>query len=118
MKANETIPSESFYLAVGNLAHEDGYHMNREEALHRVQRGVNRLGVKWADVIGPVRKRELVDARKMVSHFLRDQGWTFFAIGRVMSRDHATAMHHTRTLTDLMEVEKDTKRRYESFCSA
>ena len=33
MKANETIPSESFYLAVGTLAHEGGYRMTEDEAL-------------------------------------------------------------------------------------
>ncbi len=111
-------PNESFYLAVGNLAHEDGFYMNREEALERVQRGVTRIGLQWADIIGPVRHRPFVDARKMVSLFLREQGWTFKQIGKVMNRDHATAMHHTRTLSHLMEYEGKTRLKYQEFCSA
>lgn len=111
-------PAKHFYLAVGKLAHEGGYFMKDSEALTRVQRGVARLGIDWADIIGPVRRRHLVDARKMVSYFLREQGWTFKDIGEVMNRDHATAMHHTRTLFHLMEYEKETRRRYIDFCSA
>lgn len=111
-------PAKHFYLAVGKLAHEGGYFMKESEAITRVQRGVARLGIDWADIIGPVRRRHLVDARKMVSYFLREQGWTFKDIGEVMNRDHATAMHHTRTLFHLMEYEKATRRRYIDFCSA
>jgi chromosomal replication initiation ATPase DnaA len=111
-------PAKHFYLAVGKLAHEGGYFMKDSEAITRVHRGVARLGLDWADIIGPVRRRQLVDARKMVSYFLREQGWTFKDIGEVMNRDHATAMHHTRTLFHLMENEKETRRRYIDFCSA
>lgn len=111
-------PAEHFYLMVGKLAHEGGYHMTNDEALARVQRGVARLGLDWADIVGPVRRRELVDARKMISYFLREQGWTFKAIGQTMKRDHATAVHHTRTLFYLMEYEPKTRRRYIDFCSA
>ena len=92
--------------------------MKDNEAITRVQRGVTRLGLDWADIVGPIRKRRFTDARKMVSYFLREQGWTFSDIGDVMQRDHATAMHHTRTFFHLMEFEEDTRRRYIDFCSA
>ena len=118
MKANETIPSESFYVAVGTLAHQGGYRMTEGEALQRAQRGVTRLGLSWEQIVGPVRLRPLVDARKMVSYFLRDQGWTYKAIGQVMNRDHATAVHHVRSLFWLMETEDHMRRKYTEFLSA
>ena len=118
MKANETIPSESFYLAVGILAAKGGYTMTEDEALQRAQRGVTRLGLTWEQIVSPVRRRELVDGRKMVSYFLRDQGWTYKAIGQVMSRDHATAVHQVRSLFWLLETDTDIRRKYTEFMSA
>ena len=118
MKANENIPSESFYLAVGILASKGGYNMKDDEALQRAQRGVTRLGLTWEQIVSPVRRREYVDGRKMVSYFLREQGWTYKAIGRVMSRDHATAVHHVRSLFWLLETDKDIRRKYTEFMSA
>jgi hypothetical protein len=118
MKATETIPSESFYVAVGTLAHEGGYRMTEDEALQRAQRGVTRLGHTWEQIVSPVRLRPLVDARKMVSYFLRDQGWTYKAIGQVMNRDHATAVHHVRSLFWLIETEDHMSRKYNEFLSA
>ena len=118
MKANETIPSESFYLAVGILAAQGGYSMTTNEALQRAQRGVTRLGLTWEQILSPVRRRELVDGRKMVSYFLRDQGWTYKSIGEVMRRDHATAVHHVRSLFWLLENEKEMRRKYTEFLSA
>ncbi len=118
MRATETIPSESFYLAVGTLAHEGGYRMTEDEALQRAQRGVTRLGLSWEQIVSPVRLRPLADARKMVSYFLRDQGWTYKAIGQVMNRDHATAVHHVRSLFWLIETEDHIRRQYTEFISA
>lgn len=118
MRANKNIPSESFYLAVGNIAHEGGYTMERNEALERCRRGVLRLGFTWSQIVSPVRRRELVDARKMVSYFLREQGWTYKSIGQVMGRDHATAVHHVRTVCWFLETDDKMKRQYLNFVSA
>tara|TARA_Y100000015_G_C2359930_1_gene74707 strand:- start:454 stop:618 length:165 start_codon:yes stop_codon:yes gene_type:complete len=54
----------------------------------------------------------------MVSYFLRDQGWTYKAIGQVMNRDHATAVHHVRSLFWLIETEDHMRRQYTEFISA
>ena len=44
-----------------------------------------------ADLLGPSRKRHLVDARSEVVHRLRDvHGLTVNAIGRILRRDHKT----------------------------
>ena len=92
--------------------------MTEDEALQRAQRGVTRLGLSWEQIVSPVRLRPLVDARKMVSYFLRDQGWTYKAIGQVMNRDHATAVHHVRSLFWLIETEDHMRRQYTEFISA
>jgi len=118
MNTTKQIPSESFYLAVGNLAHQSGYFMSKHEALQRCQRGVIEMGLNWQDIVSPVRRRELVDVRKMVSYFLRDQGWTYKSIGEVMNRDHATAVHHVRTFRWLMETYSQTRGAYTQFCGA
>ena len=118
MKANETIPSESFYLAVGTLAHQGGYTMTTDKALQRAQRGVTRMGHTWEQIAGPNRLRPFVDTRRMVSYFLRDQGWTYKAIGNVINRDHATAMHYVRSFFWLLETEQELERKYTEFISA
>lgn len=50
--------------------------------------------VDWHDVRGPRHFSKLIPARREIVVMLRHRGWSFPQIGRVLNRDHSTAVHH------------------------
>lgn len=49
-------------------------------------------GVTFADVRGPSRLGDVVEARRALAEHLRNAGWTFHAIGRFLARDHSSVV--------------------------
>ena len=87
-------------------------------AVHRCKRGAKRLGVEWAEVIGRDRHREKVEARQIICKYLRDCGWTYISIGRLLDRDHATAMYSERNMKHLLEYDRDIHEKWQLFLNA
>lgn len=57
-------------------------------------------GLTAADLRGPSRDQEIVDARRVVTRALRIRGLSYSVIGRVMGgRDHTTVINLDRTYT-------------------
>jgi len=87
-------------------------------AVNRCKRGAKRLGVEWEEVIGRDRHREKVEARQIICKYLRDCGWTYISIGRLLDRDHATAMYSERNMNHLLEYDKDIHEKWQIFLNA
>ena len=54
---------------------------------------VHAAGATLDDVRGPVRRRDLVEVRRVVARYLRTSGCSLPEIGRALNRDHSTVMH-------------------------
>jgi len=64
------------------------------------------LGV---DVMHKSRKQHIVDARKIYSNILRNKGWSFFAIGKSLRKDHSTIIHYLKDSQVLVLMDKKYK---------
>jgi len=51
------------------------------------------FGHSFEKLLSPSRRQELVDARQYFSLKLRDKGYSYLTIGKIMKRDHTTIMH-------------------------
>ncbi len=77
------------------------------------------LDVTYSELKGKSRKQDVVFARHCVSHCLRvREKKSYGDIGKLFNRDHATAVHHVRSLFWLMETEDHMRRKYTEFLSA
>jgi chromosomal replication initiation ATPase DnaA len=56
----------------------------------------HRYGVTLAELRGPCRERELVEARVAAIHHLYGLGFSLAAIGRALHRNHSTIAFHLR----------------------
>jgi chromosomal replication initiator protein len=57
-----------------------------------------RFGVTFAELTSKDRHRRLADARHVAAWVLRQYGLSYPEIGRVLCRDHTTAMHSVRLI--------------------
>lgn len=68
-------------------------------------RGVTyRLGVDIGDLTERNRTPEVANARHIISWLLRQEGVTFSQIGRLLHRDHATAMYGAKRVDGSAEL--------------
>ena len=68
--------------------------------------------------IHTTRRIEVVEARRFLVYFLRDElGLTYQKIAKLIPAisNHATAIHHYKKLTELMDVERKTAEKYNAF---
>ena len=76
-------------------------------------------GLDFEQMISINRRRELVDARKIMSVLLRNvYKLTFSKIGAILQRDHTTMLHYYRDHDNLMETDRDYKHFYNTALSA
>lgn len=52
-----------------------------------------RYGVSPTEVLSDCRKRKLLPVRVEMIHLLRERGWSFPKIGKVLGRDHSSVLH-------------------------
>jgi hypothetical protein len=64
------------------------------------------------DVDEDSRRRDVVDARRIYSKILRDEGCSFNSIGDSIGRDHATIMHYTKSIDSILTYDKNLRERY------
>ena len=65
-------------------------------ALRAVQEAAAKYDLAWEDLLVPLKRRELVLARRAAMVALREQGWTQPRIARVFGVDHTTVLYHLR----------------------
>lgn len=65
------------------------------------------FGVHPRDITGPYRFQFILKPRFALSKALRERGWSYSEIGRLMKRDHSTIMHHIRKAEYFMERDPD-----------
>ena len=76
-------------------------------------------GLDFEQMISINRRRELVDARKIMSVLLRNvYKLTFSKIGAILQRDHTTMLHYYRDHENLMETDRDYRHFYNTALSA
>ena len=76
-------------------------------------------GLDFEQMISINRRRDRVDARKIMSVLLRNvYKLTFSKIGTVLERDHASILHYYRDHENLMETDQDYKHFYNTALSA
>ena len=76
-------------------------------------------GLDFEQIISINRRRDLVDARKIMSVLLRNvYKLTFSKIGAILQRDHTTMLHYYRDHENLMETDQDYKHFYNTALSA
>lgn len=104
------------YLTVGQLYVPE---LDKRVAIERCRRGVVILGVKWEDVIIKGRRGEICDARHICSKYLRDCGFGYKAISKVLGRgDHSTSVYSVRRGNELYEVDRNFRHKYHRFLNA
>lgn len=58
------------------------------------------------------RKREVVDARKVYSKILRDNGYSYELIGKTINKDHATVIHYVKNIEHIIYYDKLLMEKY------
>ncbi len=88
------------YLAIPGTAIGHNY-----QSIQNTIRG--ELGISETDFMSKSRASEIVEARQLTAYFARTKlGLTFHTIGRLMNRDHATAIAGIRRISDLIDCDK------------
>lgn len=105
------------YTMVGRLSYADND--GDDVTIKQCIRGVERLGVTWAELQLPCRERRIVDARRLCCLLLREKGWTFLRIAETVGySNHATAIHHVNTATQLLEYDSGFRNKHLTFTQA
>jgi hypothetical protein len=64
------------------------------------------------DVDENSRKRDVVDARKVYSKILRDEGYSFESIANSFNRDHATVIHYVKSIDSILNYDRNLREKY------
>ena len=64
------------------------------------------------DILHGRRYRNVIDARKVYSYILRENGYTYSDIARFMLKNHATILHHCKDAPYLLECDAELKEKY------
>lgn len=69
---------------------------------------VKTTGIEFSKVQSHSRRREIVDARHLFCYFARKESkMSFKEIGDIINRDHASVMHASNKVKNLMEYDKE-----------
>jgi chromosomal replication initiator protein len=67
-----------------------------------------KTGVSVNEILSRSRIREVSDARQMFCYIMREKyGMRYAKIGRIIGRDHATAIHSCKSHKDKCDVERE-----------
>ena len=84
-----------------------------DEVLYLVESACMINGVTYNQFYSSLRKREVVNARKMVSLFLRQhKDLTLCEIGRLFNKDHSLILDHIRKAQAHIETETEFRENY------
>lgn len=86
--------------------------MNIEEYI--INKVSSLRGVNKDQMLSKSRKRELVQSRQECMYLLKKTNrYTFAEIGSLFNKDHTTAIHAIRTISNLLETNKIFKQEHE-----
>jgi hypothetical protein len=77
---------------------------SRQEEIDELKRIVNDIFLVDLEVKN--RKRDVVDARKVYSKILRDNGYSYELIGKTLGKDHATIIHYIKNIEYILSYDK------------
>jgi DNA repair exonuclease SbcCD ATPase subunit len=60
------------------------------------------------------RRRNSVDAKRVFSVIMRERNHTCSVVGRFIYKDHSTVCHYERTMTDILQTDRDFKNKFDS----
>jgi hypothetical protein len=91
----------------------DGYEMHHDH----MNRNANILygivtKVFEDDILHGRRYRNVVDARKVYSYIMHQEGYTYSEIGRFMLKNHATILHHCNDAPHILKFDHELKEKY------
>jgi chromosomal replication initiation ATPase DnaA len=69
------------------------------EALGILQQVSWELGIPIVDIVGKLRRRRYVDARRAVTARMRDANFSYPEIGYVLNRDHSSILNYDQFRT-------------------
>lgn len=64
-------------------------------------------GVTQKEIISKSRKRNIVNARQVLSYLLRKNKLTYHYIGKLLSRNHSTIVQSCKVIEDLLQVDRN-----------
>ena len=79
---------------------KDPIKLNKTRFLDWLRVCENRFSINHGEILGTSRKRESVTARQICFYILRENGFTYKTIGKLMNRHHATIIHGFETVRD------------------
>lgn len=82
----------------------------RKEEIEELKRIVN--DVFLVDLEVNNRKRGVVDARKIYSKILRDNGYSYELIAETINKDHATIIHYIKNVDYLLSYDRLLRDKY------
>ena len=93
--------------------------IDKRIAIERCMRGTKVLGIAWVRLTSKNRRGEIADARHMCSKYLRDCGFSYKEISKILGRgDHSTSVYSVRRGNELLEVDRRFRTNYQRFLNA
>ena len=87
----------------------------RAKALRFCEAAVERAGCTWKEVTSKSRKRRIIDARRCVTHYLTNLGWTTAAIGEVLNLHYTSIVYQKQSFNLLHEVDQEFRHIWRQF---
>ena len=95
------------YLVVGYLADTPKGLGDRRQDAEKMIRFAKNVHVPWKKVVSKVRRRDYVEARQLISKYLKEQGWTYREIGEFLGkRDHSTSVYAVKAAQNLLDTDR------------
>lgn len=82
----------------------------REDEIKELKRIVSEVFL--VDLDAPNRKRGVVDARKVYSKILRDNGYSYDLIGETICKTHGTIIHYIRNVEHMLSYDRILRDKY------
>jgi hypothetical protein len=60
------------------------------------------------------RRRNSVDSKRVFSVIMRERNHTCSVVGRFIYKDHSTICHYERTMPDILQTDRDFKKKFDS----
>jgi len=113
LREESTLQGMNPYLVVGYLADTPKGLGDRRTDAEKMIRFAKMVHVPWKKVIGPIRRRDYVEARQLISKYLKQQGWTYREIGEFLgNRDHSTAVYAVKAAQNLIDTDREVRMKW------
>jgi hypothetical protein len=87
----------------------------KAKAIRFCEGSVVKIGCTWQEVTSKNRKRRIIDARKCITHYLTDLGWTTVAIGKVLNLHYTSIVHHKQSFAQIHAVDAEFRHIWRLF---